>query len=157
PNITSSKNECIGIARAALDKVVTMLQSNGQLNGALYSFSLLLYWQMAEFDRLTNQTKYKQTLKQIFALAKMTSPEFLTTTNYGYAAAQAYMIYQDSDFLDFAVVSWTSARRYTISKEEAASGVTDVKKFDLSLLCQGATLAGGTYWVSPDIYIYSVY
>ncbi len=35
-----------------------------------------LYGQMAEFDRLTNQTKYKQTLRQCFSLAESISPEF---------------------------------------------------------------------------------
>ncbi len=55
---------------------------------------------------------------------------------YGYAAAQAYIAYQDPDFLDLAVTSWTSARRYTISKEQAASGSIDVKQFNLTS-CQG--------------------
>ncbi len=42
-----------------------------------YDTPARLYAQMAEFDKLTNQTKYKQTLKQCFALAESTSPEFL--------------------------------------------------------------------------------
>ncbi|KAK0237327.1 hypothetical protein EDD85DRAFT_1008472 [Armillaria nabsnona] len=113
-----------------------------------------LYAQMAEFDRLTKQRKYKQTLKQCFALAESISPEFSNKMvssvdyglNYGYAAARAYTAYQDPDFLALAVTSWTSARRYTLSKEQAVSGTTDVKQFNLSTSCQGTTLTGGTYF-----------
>ncbi|KAK0433872.1 hypothetical protein EV421DRAFT_1909779 [Armillaria borealis] len=147
PNITLSKDERIAIASAALDKAVSMLQSNGQFNDSAYDTPGRLYGQMAEFDRLTNQTKYKQTLHQCFALAE--SPNYVL--HYGYAAARAYTAYQDPDFLDLAVISWTTARRYTISDEQAASGTMDVKQFDLSLLCQGATLTGGTYWASHDL------
>ncbi len=57
--------------------------------------------------------------------------------SYGYAAARAYTIYQDPDFLALAVTSWASARRYTISDEQAASGTMDFKRFNLSLSCQG--------------------
>ncbi|KAK0433850.1 hypothetical protein EV421DRAFT_1993823 [Armillaria borealis] len=110
---------------------------------------------MAEFDRLTNQTKYKQTLKQYFALAESVYPGFSNVLlfyflklneglSYGYAAARAYTAYQDPDFLDLAVTSWTSARRYTISKEQAVSGNIDANQSNLTS-CQGATLTGGTY------------
>ncbi|KAK0445655.1 uncharacterized protein EV420DRAFT_1717411 [Desarmillaria tabescens] len=68
--------------------------------------------------------------------------------NYGYAAARAYAIYQDQDFLDLAVISWTSARRFTLSQEQIASGTTYVKEFNLSTSCQGATMAGGTYYIT---------
>ncbi|KAK0229435.1 hypothetical protein EDD85DRAFT_1026459 [Armillaria nabsnona] len=155
PNITSSKDERIAIASAALDKAVSMLQHNGQFNDSAYDTPGRLYGQMAEFDRLTNQTKYKQTLQQCFALAESVSPGFsyiyVSATpnyvlNYGYAAARAYAAYQDPDFLDLAVISWTTARRYTISAEQAASGTMDVKQFNLSLSCQDATLAGGTFY-----------
>ncbi len=58
--------------------------------------------------------------------------------NYGYAAARAYAAYGDSDFLDLAVTSWTSARQYTISEQQAASGTIDSKKVDIAMLCQGS-------------------
>ncbi|KAK0433848.1 hypothetical protein EV421DRAFT_1993812 [Armillaria borealis] len=142
PNITSSKDDRIGVASAALEKAVSMLQSNGQFNDSTYDTPGRLYAQMAEFDRLTNQTKYKQTLKQYFDLAESIDYGL----NYGYAAARAYTAYRDPDFLALAVTSWTSARRYTISKKQAVSGFTDVKQFNLSTSCQGATLTGGTYF-----------
>ncbi|PBK86059.1 hypothetical protein ARMGADRAFT_542026 [Armillaria gallica] len=73
---------------------------------------------------------------------------FTCCRNYGYAAARAYTAYKDPAFLDLAVTSWTTARRYTISKEQAALGTTGVKQFNISS-CQGA-LAGGTYWTTDS-------
>ncbi|PBK86060.1 hypothetical protein ARMGADRAFT_542025 [Armillaria gallica] len=79
PNITLSKEDRLGIASAALDKAASMLQYNGQFNDSTYDTPGRLYGQMAEFDRLTNQTKYKQTLQQCFVLAESISPEFSST------------------------------------------------------------------------------
>ncbi|KAK0433856.1 hypothetical protein EV421DRAFT_2088326 [Armillaria borealis] len=125
PNITSSKDNRISITRASLDKAVSMLQPNGQFNGAfhsIYAIALALYGRIAEFDRLTNQTKYKQTLKQGFALAEPVNSEFSSALNYGYAAAGAYTACQDPDFLDLAVTSWpilvdsNSGRRHLLGE-----------------------------------------
>ncbi|KAK0237341.1 hypothetical protein EDD85DRAFT_791011 [Armillaria nabsnona] len=44
------------------------------------------------------------------------------------------------------MTSWSTARQYTILEEQVTSGIMDVKQFNLSLLHQGATLAGSTYW-----------
>ncbi len=63
--------------------------------------------------------------------------------NYGYAAARAYNAYRDPEFLAFAVTSWGSARRYTISKEQAAAGSMDVKQFNLSTSCSGGECCRG--------------
>ncbi|KAK0216391.1 hypothetical protein IW262DRAFT_1399989 [Armillaria fumosa] len=85
---------------------------------------------MAEFDRLMNQTKYKETLKQYFVLAESVDYGL----NYGYAAVRAYTAYRDLNFLALT--------------EQAAAGTIDVKQFSLSPTCQGSTLTGGTYFVS---------
>ncbi|PBK84200.1 hypothetical protein ARMGADRAFT_974338 [Armillaria gallica] len=163
PNITSSKDDRINIASAAIEKAVSMLQSDGQFNDSKRVTAGRLYAQMAELDRLTNQTKYKQTLKQCFALAESVNYDVFSILEYGYAAARAYAAYQDQDFLDRAVTSWTSARQYTISKEQAASGTMDVKQLNITPSCHAddyhqllqlirmlipvtATMAGGTYY-----------
>ncbi|PBK86103.1 hypothetical protein ARMGADRAFT_940991, partial [Armillaria gallica] len=145
PSITSSKDVCITIASAALDKAISMLQSSGQFNGAFHSVYSITFVYQLEFDRLTKQMKYKQTLKQGIALAESVNSEFSSALNYEYAAARAYTVYRDSDFLALAVTSWTTARRYTISKDQAASGTMDVKQFNLLLSRQG----GKSYpWLS---------
>ncbi|KAK0216401.1 hypothetical protein IW262DRAFT_1464960 [Armillaria fumosa] len=168
PNITSSKLDRIAIASAAIDKAVSMLQPNGQFNDSTFDIPGRLYAQMAEFDRLTSQTTYKQTLKQCFVLAESINPEFLTASsfyflqigdglNYGYAAARAYTAYRDPDFIALAVTSWTSARRYTISKEQAVSGTINVKKSEIAPSCQGTPLTGVGQSTDPtDAYLFSM-
>ncbi|KAK0237346.1 hypothetical protein EDD85DRAFT_791015 [Armillaria nabsnona] len=102
----------------------------------------LLYGQMAEFDRLTNQTKYKQTLKQGFTLPELVNSEFSSLFNYGYAATWAYTAYQDLDFIDLAMTSWSTAR----NKPHQASWMLNnlISHYHAKVLT--ATLAGGTYW-----------
>ncbi|KAK0229429.1 hypothetical protein EDD85DRAFT_793909 [Armillaria nabsnona] len=132
-NNTLSRHDRISITRKG------EVQLNSGKEGRLYA-------QMAEFDRLTNQTKYKDMLMQYLASAELVQSDFLDELNYGYAAARAYAAYRDPYFLNLAVTSCTSARRYTISVQQAASGTMDIKQLTLAISCQGATLAGGTYW-----------
>ncbi|KAK0476947.1 hypothetical protein IW261DRAFT_1635377 [Armillaria novae-zelandiae] len=158
PNITSSRDDRISIASAAIDEAVSMLQPDGQFKDSTFDIPGRLYAQMAEFDRLTNQTTYKQTLKQYFVLAESISPEFSTTYNYGYAAARAYAAYRDPDFIALAVTSWTTARQCTISKEQAVSGIIHCKKSKIAPSCQGTLLTGGTYFSTDptDAYLFSM-
>ncbi|KAK0492357.1 hypothetical protein EDD18DRAFT_1358027 [Armillaria luteobubalina] len=67
PNVTRSQDDRISIAGAALDKAIDFLLSNGSFNSA-YGTPGMLYAQMAKFDRVTNQTKYKDLLKSYFPL-----------------------------------------------------------------------------------------
>ncbi|PBK61076.1 hypothetical protein ARMSODRAFT_1089927 [Armillaria solidipes] len=145
PIITLSKDDRISIADYALQEAISMLnKTNGQFSDGRYDAAGAHYAQIPEFDRLTNQTTYKDTLKNYFKLAESVKPGFLDDKNYGYAAARAYTVYGDQYFLDIAQTSWTSARRYTISPEQAASGTIETKQFNLTSSCN-ATLAGGTY------------
>ncbi|KAK0471203.1 hypothetical protein IW261DRAFT_1612201 [Armillaria novae-zelandiae] len=134
PNITLSMVDCISIADSAIREAMTQLnQTNGQFTDGNYGSTGVLYAEMVEFDRLTNQTIYKDTLKNYFALAQ----------NYGYAAVHAYTVYGDPEFLNIAATSWASGRRYTISSEQAASRTIETKQFTLASC--NPTLAGGTY------------
>lgn len=155
PNITTSRDERISIASAALEKALSNLQPNGMFSDSAYGTPGMLYAHMAEFDRLTNQTKYKDTLKQYFSLVESANSGFLNEFMnygliYGYAAARAYAAYQDSDFLGFAVTSWTSGRLYTINDSQAASGIMYGKEIQISSSCQNATMAGGTFWCTDS-------
>ncbi|PBK86111.1 hypothetical protein ARMGADRAFT_1066722 [Armillaria gallica] len=98
---------------------------------------------MAEFDRLMNQTMYKDMLKNYSTLAESVGPGFLN----GHCKMDCEvdcMSYQDPDFLTLAATSWASARRYTISPEQAATRTMETKQFTLASSCN-STLAGGTY------------
>ncbi|KAK0472625.1 hypothetical protein IW261DRAFT_1661289 [Armillaria novae-zelandiae] len=158
PNVTTSKDRRINIAGAALDKTIIFL-----LNSA-YGTPGMLYAQMVEFDRVTNQTKYKDSLKKYFPLMEAVQPNFLdeyvslcfihTPLNYGlsygYAAIRAYQVYQDETFLDYAITSWTSAGAYTLSDSNTLSGSIPGKSFNVQATCQGKTMAGGTFWASDQ-------
>ncbi|KAK0189338.1 hypothetical protein F5146DRAFT_1199177 [Armillaria mellea] len=141
----------IGITNAAIEKAIGMLNCNAQFpNNADGDFgaAATLYGQIAEFDRLTKQTLYKDSVSRYFENAKLMKSDFLYKQNYGYAAARAYAAYQNESFLDLAKTSWASARQYTISLEQAISGTIDTKQFNLSS-CNG-TLAGGTYFDTDE-------
>lgn len=150
PNVTTSQDERISIAGAALDKTVGFFR-NGSFNDSAYGTPGMIYAQMAEFDRITNQTKYKDVLKTYFPLMEAARPNFLDEflnygLSYGYAAARAYEVYQDETFLDYAITSWTSAGAYTLSDSDTSSGSTPGKSFNVQATCQGITMAGGTFW-----------
>ncbi|KAJ7277179.1 hypothetical protein C8J57DRAFT_1308709 [Mycena rebaudengoi] len=106
---------------------------------------------MAEFDLSTQQTRYKETLENHFPLAEEISSNFSDKLinyglSYGRAAAKAYSAYGTQNFLDYAIKSWWFGRKYTLSQDNISSGKTDVKDFPLTKLCQGLTMAGGTFW-----------
>ncbi|KAJ7277176.1 hypothetical protein C8J57DRAFT_1308700 [Mycena rebaudengoi] len=111
---------------------------------------------MAEFDLATHQTRYKETLEKFFPLAEGTRNNFSDQLinyglSYGRAAAKAYSAYGTQNFLDYAIKSWWFGRQYTLSQDNISSGKTDVKDFQLTKLCQGLTMAGGTFWsIDPD-------
>ncbi|PBK61073.1 hypothetical protein ARMSODRAFT_1065498 [Armillaria solidipes] len=143
------QDDRIGIASAALQKAMNMLnKTTGHFSDDAtgnFGAAATLFAQMAELDRLTNQTLHKDNLKGYFRHAK---PAHWAVRNYGYAAARAYAVYGDRYFLDIAQTSWASARRYTISSEQASSRTMEAKKFTLTTSCKNATLAGGTYFDS---------
>lgn len=151
PNVTTSQDDRINIAGAALDKAIGFVQSDGSFNDSAYGTPGMLYAQMAEFDRITNQTKYKDLLKKYFPFMEAVRTDFLDEflnygLSYGYAAARAYEVYQDETFLDYAIASWTSAGAYTLSGSDTSSGSTPGKSFTVQATCQGITMAGGTFW-----------
>ncbi|KAE9385377.1 hypothetical protein BT96DRAFT_840772, partial [Gymnopus androsaceus JB14] len=153
PNITTLMEERISIASAALEKALDFVNvTTGQFSGfdTAYETAASLYAQMADLDGLTNQTKFKDVLKDTyFPQAEITRTDFLDEFTYGYAAVHAYFAYNDSDFLNFAEVSWNSGNRYTLSASEIESGVMSLKSFPILQSCSGNTMAGGTFSVSP--------
>ncbi|KAF7337356.1 Glycoside hydrolase family 76 protein [Mycena sanguinolenta] len=153
PNITQTLPDLINTASAALVKAVNGASTADQFNGQTYENVATTYSEMAEFDMLTNQTQYEESLQQSFSRTQETRPnfedtdvtEFLACETYGYAATRAYAAYQNSSFLDFAIQSWSFGRSYTLSQ-----GFTSlpVKNFTLQGSCNGATMVGGTFWTT---------
>ncbi|KAF8183253.1 hypothetical protein K438DRAFT_1599821 [Mycena galopus ATCC 62051] len=145
PNVTQSLPDLISIASAALEKAITGASTVSQFDGQTFEVVATLYAEMAELDMITNQTQYEDTLQQDFSTTQETRPNFSAPETYGYAAVRAYVAYQNSVFLQYATQSWSFGNSYTISQTSTSLAA---KNFTLETSCNGATMAGGTFWVS---------
>ncbi|KAF9254082.1 hypothetical protein L218DRAFT_631459 [Marasmius fiardii PR-910] len=148
PVITSTVQDRIQIALAALKESIQTLSPDGQFVSKYYQ-SGLLYSQMAEFDRISNQTLYKDKLLS-FLQARETerqsvNPFLRDGLTYGYAALKSYTVYKESAFLDFAVNWWKWASEWTITDSEVASGAVSGKNFTLQTHCMANPVTGGTF------------
>ncbi|KAG7092031.1 hypothetical protein E1B28_008412 [Marasmius oreades] len=174
PVITSSVQDRIQIALTALEQSVQTLSSDGQFVSKYYQ-SGLLYSQMAEFDRISNQTLYKDKLLSFFqsreneregSLKPLNIPvaaQFLRdglqvtfafysithpdppSSTYGYAAARSYSVYNEIAFLNFAINWWKWASSSTITDSEVISGAVAGKNFTLQTHCMNNPVTGGTF------------
>nr|GAT57861.1 glycoside hydrolase family 76 protein [Mycena chlorophos] len=147
PNITTTTPYSVSLASSALQETTSQLGSNGFFDGADYLIPAIFFSQLAAFDFATNQTQYQTSLTQYFATANQTSTDFSDSNIYGYAAAQAYIAYKDPLFLKYAELAWETGNNYTIAQSDVNAGrmVNGVKSFSLAQMCQGATMAGGTF------------
>ncbi|KAJ7167973.1 hypothetical protein C8R46DRAFT_996167 [Mycena filopes] len=151
PNITMSPADRINVAEAAIEKAISMLSPDAQFDGQSLGYAAQLYSQMAQFDIATNQRKYVDTLKQYFLKAPHRATNFSDVYAYGHAAVTAYIAYNESVFLDYAVQSWWFGRTYTLSSDEVNAGKTPVKNFPIIQVCQDLSTVGGTFWNNiPD-------
>ncbi|KAJ7923590.1 hypothetical protein B0H13DRAFT_2655064 [Mycena leptocephala] len=162
PNITTSPADRVSIAGAAIEKALNRLGTDGQFTGEDYIIAGNFYYQMAEFDIVSNGTQYRDALQRYFPLAQTNRGNFTDTLvsilsanpelfvhyglSYGYAAARAYVAYKDRVFLQYAVESWWFGRTYTLSQADIDAGKIGVKNFSVPALCQGATMVGGTFY-----------
>ncbi|EEB87853.1 hypothetical protein MPER_14628, partial [Moniliophthora perniciosa FA553] len=82
------------------------------------------YTQLAEFDIMTNQTKYEARVNAYFLNGNpcekdlnevaLHFPEIPCYNLNGYAAARAYAAYRNNQVLDFAVRAWEWEKSYTL-------------------------------------------
>ncbi|KAJ6491914.1 hypothetical protein C8R45DRAFT_1095984 [Mycena sanguinolenta] len=148
PNITTSLADRVSIAQAALDRAISGLSPDNNYDGAPWGITGLLFSQLADFDRITNQTMYHDKLTQLFAAAAGVGgrTNFSDELSYGYGGVRAYAAYKDQTFLDYATQAWWFGRIYTLTAAQAASGVSPIKNFTIQSNCQGISMEGGTFW-----------
>ncbi|EEB90683.1 hypothetical protein MPER_11076, partial [Moniliophthora perniciosa FA553] len=121
PAITIPRSESIQRSAAAIDVYRATIPAPGESeSNTLHSIAQMCI-EMADFDLLTNQEKYKQVLKSYIPATERTRPGFAFKIvrggiNFGNAAARAYEAYKDEDFLDYAVKAWNSGRNYTLGR-----------------------------------------
>ncbi|KAJ7579900.1 hypothetical protein C8J56DRAFT_897167 [Mycena floridula] len=146
PGILTEPAVRVSLAQAAIAESVARLNlTTGQLTAILYS-------QMATFDLITNQTIYKDQLKTLFTLStslldsSLSNEEFTQDCKtYGYGAALAYAAYKDPSFLAWAQQNWQFGYDFTISQQQIDVTEPNRKNFTLQALCDGLTMAGGSF------------
>ncbi|KAJ7777676.1 hypothetical protein DFH07DRAFT_936690 [Mycena maculata] len=152
-DITTSAVDRVNLTGTALDVAIGRLNGEGLFNGEATGIAGYLYSQMAEFDIITNQTKYETTLEQYLDLIQQTHANFSDPTyTFGHAAARAYTAYKNPIFLQYAVQSWWFGRAYTLSDSDVSAGKIATKNFTISGVCPTfnetpETMAGGTFHI----------
>ncbi|KAF8182426.1 hypothetical protein K438DRAFT_1975557 [Mycena galopus ATCC 62051] len=158
PNVTLSSAERVALTSAALQRSISELPTTTGSRSTVY-------YQMADFDALTNQTTYANVLQQFLngtaqSQEEATDSEVRAKTSIylrlsrlrpgdlgstGHAAVRAYQAYNKNPvFLALANQSWAFALSYTISRTNLASGSISGKDFTLKPTCGGAQMLGGT-------------
>jgi len=61
---------------------------------------------------------------------------------------RAYQVYENPEMLKVATQVWEYARNYTISTADVSAGSMPTKSFNVSKICSGAALSGGTFWTN---------
>ncbi|KAF7348868.1 Glycoside hydrolase family 76 protein [Mycena venus] len=112
---------------------------------ALAEFRATVYYQMADFDALTNNTTYANDLRDEISATTQSQEKAAKPESIAHAAIRAYSAYKDPVFLSLANESWTFARSYTIFQEDVAAGSMPGKDFTLQPICQNASMVGGTF------------
>ncbi|KAF7290159.1 Glycoside hydrolase family 76 protein [Mycena indigotica] len=171
PNITTPLQDRISLAQGAISQAVSQLDSSTSMfpnPGSTYKETGALYSLLAEFDQLTNRSQYAANLAQYYASAQTVLDNAKSQNfsgfyvlndglNYGHGAIVAYKTYNVSVFLQYAVQSWWAAVPYTMTQAEVDAGKMPSKNFTLGASCQGATLAGGSFWnkdgQNPSVYV----
>ncbi|KAJ7890200.1 hypothetical protein B0H14DRAFT_2561472 [Mycena olivaceomarginata] len=143
--ITTSTAERIRLAGAAIDVAIDKLDAEGQFDAKAYGVTGNLYSQMAQFDIAADQTKYMDKLEQFLLFQERMNNNFSNPTSFGHAAANAYAAYKNPVFLQYAIESWWVGRRRTISPSDLSAGTIAGKNFTLTKVCEGVTMAGGTF------------
>ncbi|KAJ7055334.1 hypothetical protein C8F01DRAFT_1160223, partial [Mycena amicta] len=160
PTINMTKEDCIRIARAALEEGVSMLDPSGQFPDEPWGNTARLYYQLADLDMLTKQTTYRETL-----ITQLKKTDLLDLNFTDVYPARAYQAYGDAEFLDYATQSWWYGRKFTLSASDISAGKIGSKAFAIQKQCAGgesrihtsrqrsaerafviASMVGGTFW-----------
>ncbi|KAL0563169.1 hypothetical protein V5O48_018906, partial [Marasmius crinis-equi] len=147
PNISTPTGERIAIARAGIDKTLSMIvDTNEQLKFEALDYATIgnFLSEMAQFDMLTNQTLYKAQLLEFFPQAEKFRPGFIDFSMnagiaYSIAATQAYTTYSNESFLEWAELAWRGGRIFTVGEDEIGTGNVSGKNFKVLPTCAASS------------------
>ncbi|KAF8075273.1 hypothetical protein FPV67DRAFT_625578 [Lyophyllum atratum] len=146
PDVTSSLDERISTTDDAIQRVIKTLEKVEFATPSFYALA-------SDFDALTNQTRYKTVVDQYFSSVASDYKDTINTNTalgYGIAAIRAFAVYRNHEMLDLAINIWSHGRTYTISDADVNAGKITSKAFALAGSCEGATMAGGTFWITNE-------
>ncbi|KAL0575195.1 hypothetical protein V5O48_006770 [Marasmius crinis-equi] len=172
PTITATRSQRIQVAQSAIEKALSNLRGDGLFSTSFYA-SAVLYSDMAEFDFVSNGTRYKDQLARFLQLRAEETlasnstrvclfPLFLfplppndnshvpiqatqDLLELGHAAIRAYAAYRDNVFLGLAIDWWQWARAWTVSDSASSSHTAPGKSAPLPSSCSGLPIVGGTF------------
>ncbi|KAL0571087.1 hypothetical protein V5O48_010869 [Marasmius crinis-equi] len=145
PNITVPRLQRIQIAQRAIEKALTNLEGNGLLFEDVY-VSAFFYSEMAEFDLLSNGTRYKDLLARYLQL-RVGETISSSLIEFGHAAIRAYAAYNDDTFLTLAENWWNRTWSWTVSDSAVAWKTLAGKNGPLPPSCSGHPIVGGTFHI----------
>ncbi|KZP29485.1 hypothetical protein FIBSPDRAFT_988790 [Athelia psychrophila] len=153
-----SQAALVGNAVAGINAIMPQLTSyDAQFNG-------IGYWQGANvWSNLANNDHWAATTAYQSEVVTNLNTAWSLYANYdkwgfnddalwwGSAAYYAYRAYDDSGMLANAVATWNHVSNYVITAADASAGSMSTKNFTIKGTCNGATMAGGVFWVRPDL------
>ncbi|KAK1223023.1 hypothetical protein PQX77_014099 [Marasmius sp. AFHP31] len=158
PTIASPKQLRRNTTAAAIDKLMQtdpFFTAITPLPSLSWPYGDILA-EMAEFDILTAQNKYKDVAQKSFlpSLKEWKPDPHSRIRNgfvYGYAALRSYLAYRDDNFLKVAQTIWDDGAAYMVSESDVEAGKSPVKNTQIDSVCpDGGTLVGGVFYARTD-------
>ncbi|KAK7466238.1 hypothetical protein VKT23_004966 [Stygiomarasmius scandens] len=143
--VNQTYNEQVNIADEALSETVSNYNPdignfNNDRTDTGFTPGVFLY-EMARFDQLTGQNKYKGDVDIDFTAIQQKNLTLSFKTIYGYAAIYAHQAYQNDSYLQFAEDCWLVGFRFTVSQAQPAI----LKNSTYQSQCSGSTMDGGSF------------
>ncbi|KAJ7061813.1 hypothetical protein C8F01DRAFT_1286910 [Mycena amicta] len=158
-DLTTPLQDRMKIAEAAIDQGLSnesacLIQPGNSQACLAWGVAGDFYCMMADFDIVSNQTKYGSTLANLFQQAQNIpgrqnfTDEFVCLNyalSYGRAAVRAYQAYGNHQFLDYATQSWWFGRSLSLSASDVTAKKNAWKNFTLQSDCAAIPIVGGTF------------
>nr|GAT49249.1 glycoside hydrolase family 76 protein [Mycena chlorophos] len=153
PEMTTSEKNRLTLLRGAIDDALWAenIHDIGQFRtnpaGTYWVSAGQLYGQMAQVDRATQRTQYRELMATTYfpEAGKFAGRVDFESQEYGRSAIIAYQIYDDPRFLAVAERIWHFGLQYTISQDDTQQEYFKRKNLEIARQCRDLTVAGGTF------------
>ncbi|KAL4246403.1 hypothetical protein ABKN59_009154 [Abortiporus biennis] len=155
PSSNSTRAARQKIAQAVIDSVSPLFNAtSGQIDALEYTQSANLLCAIALHDLIVGNTTNEDVAANHLEVSFQIHPGYylpprLNTDpmNWALAAIYAYRAYNQQYLLDIATSIWNETVPYMITEQNAASGSHPLKAFPIQSTCNGASTAGGVFYL----------